>query len=391
MPAIQAAQEYGTTIPVVPRIDSPPTIPSRAFSVRSAIRSPSGIAISTTASGVAISASAARIMARGPGLIAGSPGGSGRPGRVIVPTPGPARNARPLAGRRAETVARISAPWVTSGSSPASLTMAALAHPGPERGLGQREGGAPAAGQRDLHRIGELGPEQGGKGGLGGGGGAGAGGPAAAQLGWVLHFVAIVPPARHIDCEFRRPKAGPRSGRDQACSGAGTGANQAPHRPENRAGSGPNSPENRVICFAVLCGVAPPRLAAELRHRTARACFASVNPFPHRRRWVLALVLTFPASIVNETDDEPAGAESGLLSAKQKTWLKLKGRRGLQPLIKGQGSSAMKVPNALRAVLRDLPPLEPGSVWLAGAGPGDPGLLTLRRAGGARAGRCGGA
>ncbi len=37
----------------------------------------------------------------------------------------------------------------------------------------------------------------------------------------------------------------------------------------------------------------------------------------------------------------------------------------------------MKAPDALRAVLRDLPRLEPGSVWLAGAGPGDPGLLTL--------------
>ena len=31
--AIQAEQEYGTTIPVVPKIESPPTIPSRGFQV----------------------------------------------------------------------------------------------------------------------------------------------------------------------------------------------------------------------------------------------------------------------------------------------------------------------------------------------------------------------
>src|SRR3546814_7484170 len=32
---------------------------------------------------------------------------------------------------------------------------------------------------------------------------------------------------------------------------------------------------------------------------------------------------------------------------------------------------------ALRAVLASFPVLEPGHVWLAGAGPGDPGHLTL--------------
>ena len=38
--AIQAEQEYGTTIPVVPRIDRPPTMPSRALSVLSASAAP---------------------------------------------------------------------------------------------------------------------------------------------------------------------------------------------------------------------------------------------------------------------------------------------------------------------------------------------------------------
>src|SRR5215470_13681283 len=32
---------------------------------------------------------------------------------------------------------------------------------------------------------------------------------------------------------------------------------------------------------------------------------------------------------------------------------------------------------AMEGILRDLPALEPGSVWLAGAGPGDPGLLSV--------------
>ena len=46
-------------------------------------------------------ASAARIMARGPGLIAGSPTASGRPGRVTVPTPSPGREASPCRAARA--------------------------------------------------------------------------------------------------------------------------------------------------------------------------------------------------------------------------------------------------------------------------------------------------
>ena len=96
--------------------------------VRSASASPSGMETSTIQSVPPLaSASASVIMRRGTGLMAGSPGGMGRPGRVTVPTPGPARKVMPLSGAPGETVTRMSAPWVTSGSSPASLTMAAMA------------------------------------------------------------------------------------------------------------------------------------------------------------------------------------------------------------------------------------------------------------------------
>ena len=69
--------------------------PRRPLAVRSAIFSPPGIEISTIASTPApcrsaTSARLARIIARGAGLIAGSPGLSGSPGRVTVPTPSPA-------------------------------------------------------------------------------------------------------------------------------------------------------------------------------------------------------------------------------------------------------------------------------------------------------------
>src|SRR5271166_254872 len=117
-------------------MERPPTIPSLPLAVRSAILSPPGTEISTTASAAAPSFCAtssrlARIMTRGAGLIAGSPGGRGRPGRVTVPTPSPALNDTPAPGGARRTVATTSAPWVTSGSSPASLTMPARAKPAP--------------------------------------------------------------------------------------------------------------------------------------------------------------------------------------------------------------------------------------------------------------------
>ena len=66
-------------------------------------------------------------MRRGTGLIAGSPGSIGSPALVTVPTPSPALNWTPLREGRARTLETMSARCVTSGSSPASLTMPALA------------------------------------------------------------------------------------------------------------------------------------------------------------------------------------------------------------------------------------------------------------------------
>ena len=133
-------------MPVVPRIDRPPTMPRRPLAVRSAIFSPPGTEISTTASAPAPSRAAtssrlARIIARGAGLIAGSPTGSGRPGRVTVPTPSPALKLTPAPGGARRTVATISAPWVTSGSSPASLTMPARAKSAPSSWVARANSG----------------------------------------------------------------------------------------------------------------------------------------------------------------------------------------------------------------------------------------------------------
>jgi len=72
---------------------------------------------------------ASAIIRRGPGLIAGSPTASGSPARVTVPTPAPARKTRPVPGAPGFIVLTTRAPCVTSGSSPASLTMPARAPP----------------------------------------------------------------------------------------------------------------------------------------------------------------------------------------------------------------------------------------------------------------------
>ncbi len=147
-------------MPVVPRMERPPTMPRRPLSVFAASASPPGTAISTSTSPLACVAAATSAMAvpiiwRGTGLMAGSPGGTGSPARVTVPTPSPARNVTPLPGLPRRTVARMRAPWVTSGSSPASFTTPAVAQSASLRVTASAKLGRSPLWQRHLDRIGE--------------------------------------------------------------------------------------------------------------------------------------------------------------------------------------------------------------------------------------------
>src|SRR3954464_5608651 len=98
--SIHDEHEYGTTTPVVPRIDSPPRMPSRGFQVLRASSSPFSTDTVTTTSPLppcraATAATCSPMNRRGIGLIAGSPTASGRPGLVTVPPPAPPREPPP--------------------------------------------------------------------------------------------------------------------------------------------------------------------------------------------------------------------------------------------------------------------------------------------------------
>ena len=97
--AVHASAERGLTMPVVPRIDMPPTMPRRLLSVFLAIASPS-VTLTVTSMGpaaypagcpasVTASMIASAIIFLGTGFMAASPGGMQRPGRVTTPTPFP--------------------------------------------------------------------------------------------------------------------------------------------------------------------------------------------------------------------------------------------------------------------------------------------------------------
>ena len=188
-------------MPVVPRIERPPTMPSRPLSVRRAIASPPGIEIVDLGVG-------ARRRRRGHLLDGGTDHGARR--RIDRRLADCQRQAGPRhradarrrrerhAGARAaprRTCALTSAPWVTSGSSPASLTMPAVAVPSQVSCSASAKAGCWPFGSVIVDRIGKLAREKRGEGGLRRRGGAGAGRPAVAQRAGRL--VAVVDPVIH--------------------------------------------------------------------------------------------------------------------------------------------------------------------------------------------------
>jgi hypothetical protein len=148
--------ENGRTTPVVPRMLMPPRMPRRAFVVLRARSSPSGTLIVTVDPRTARSTTAptlSRIICRGTGLIAGPPTSSPSPG--LVTTPDARRQpSRWTAGRvRPADGGGQVAPWVTSGSSPASLTTTGLARDGADLAAARPGTGTdPRVGQDDLDR-----------------------------------------------------------------------------------------------------------------------------------------------------------------------------------------------------------------------------------------------
>ena len=118
----------GFTMPVVPIMEIPPSIPRVWFNVFLANTLPLGTLTVTVTPWpwTQNSSKTSFIIARGPGLMAGSPGGIARPGFVTVPTPKPARKRISPESSRVMVVS-TSLPCVTSGSSPPSFITVALA------------------------------------------------------------------------------------------------------------------------------------------------------------------------------------------------------------------------------------------------------------------------
>ena len=132
---MRASSLMGRTMPLVPRMEMPPSMPSRGLKVPPASRRPSGTEMTARSppdAPAALSAAwaCARIIRRGVELMAAAPTGWSRPGLVTRPTPSPPSISTPGMPVRS-TRAKIRAPSVMSGSSPPSLRTAQAAQPGP--------------------------------------------------------------------------------------------------------------------------------------------------------------------------------------------------------------------------------------------------------------------
>src|ERR1700722_15487005 len=122
-------------MPLRPRMLMPPKMPSRALRVFLAMASPSftPTVMSTPSCSSPNCFNSFRacsvIIFLGTGLMAGPPTSRPSPGLVTLPTPSPCRKRTRPGWLLKRTVARSSAPWVASGSSPPSLTVAQVTEP----------------------------------------------------------------------------------------------------------------------------------------------------------------------------------------------------------------------------------------------------------------------
>ena len=298
---IQAEQEYGTTMPVVPRIERPPTMPSRPLSVLAASASPPGIAISTSTSPLACAAAATSAMAVRDHLARHRiDGGLARRDRQ----PRPRHGADAFAGAEDDAAARhapthgredqgaVGHVGIVAGILDDARGCGVRAHAGDR----QREARTLAAGQRHLDRIGECAGQQRRIGRLGGRRGAGAGGPAAAERRRLLGHPASCR-ASDVRC---RPLDSPRP------SPCKRGEGEEPHRSDaghewlggprgaaqrrSRAGTGPclarrrragrsRAPDPRCACRAHPGRRDRPRRAGRSARAGARgaACAARIR------------------------------------------------------------------------------------------------------------------
>ena len=137
MVSTSAALDMGSTMPVVPITDRPPSMPMRGLKVLPASALPSGMLMTidmppSYPQRAQAERTCSAIICRGTELMAAAPTGWSSPGLVTRPTPSPPSIKMPSSIFRA--VAQISMPLVMSGSSPLSFCTAQRAKSSPTSG-----------------------------------------------------------------------------------------------------------------------------------------------------------------------------------------------------------------------------------------------------------------